>query len=167
MEDYTDTATTYLTGWEALHWTLAIVGLAAAIAAPLLVLLLVRLAYRTLRNGAEFGWGASAVVVGLAGAAGMAILPGAIMRHIPQHEFVWFVVIPCLVAAAAWGIRGLGYTGWGWRAYTPAAILGIGTLAGAANDAITRAAASIPISVAGLVLLAILGAALLIGYSRR
>lgn len=95
----------------------------------------------------------------------LAVLPGIIMRHIPEHSAVGWVWLGALVIGAAllyWAVSStlFGYSferGFGWTRWLPLGILGTGTIVGAVVDALNRAASSIPTTVGGLLLLVLLG----------
>lgn len=165
MEDYTDPATTWLADWDVWIWVLMIGLLVAAVAWALALPWISDLWGSVNSRPGRIVGGIVLVVGTLAAAVGMVILPGLYMRRIEHHELVWAVAAPLAVVAIAFAIY--GYMGAGWRAYAPAALLAVGTAFGAANDAITRAAAAVPISVAGLLLVVGIAVAFIAAKARE
>lgn len=98
---------------------------------------------------------------------GAYVLPGAIMRHLPHHEQVWLVVGGAVVAVAA-----LAWWSWRedwdrWMFWVAAGVIAVGTLLGAAFDALNRSAASIPMGAGALLTLLIVGAAVIFLWMRK
>lgn len=110
----------------------------------------------------------------LAALAVLAVLPGVIMRRIPEHSgvgWVWLGTLILGVALLYWALSSslFGYEfeqGFGWVRWIPLGTLAIGTIIGAAVDALNRAASAIPTTVGGLVVLIVVGAGAVFLWAR-
>ncbi|MBP2437876.1 hypothetical protein [Microbacterium amylolyticum] len=94
------------------------------------------------------------VAVSCGAALVLLVLPGSVMRHIPSSGVVlvlFFTGIAASIALAIWGLWGAG-NDVPLFGYVPAVALFLGVLLGGVNDWLHRVAASIPTSVAVLVL---------------
>lgn len=166
----TDVAVTFQTDWEGWVFALAVAAAVASVvwiaATPYLLALVDDVTDRR----SEWVRTPAFVVTGaltLASLVGAYALPGAIMRRLPHHEQVWLVVAGALVALGA-----LGWWAWredwrGWMFWVPAAVIAAGTVIGAAVDALSRAAASIPTSANALLGLIVVGVAVVVLWMRK
>src|SRR6478609_9653131 len=164
MFRFEEVAVAYDTDWTAGAWWLAII---AGVLALAYVLIAPYLAGALLnaegRRGIGWLWFLGGAVL-IAAAIALLILPGAMMRHIPDHAGVWWVVIPGLVLAAVLGIRGAlmgAYDPWKWTLWVPALLLLAGTVMGLISDALNRAAAAVPMSVGTFAAVILAGALVL------
>ena len=154
-----DVAVPYLRDWTTSSWAIHAGLLGGAVAFILFI--------QPILEGMEqdFDSDAPMVVVGVLAVAaciGFLGVPGKIMRHFPERSWSGWLMFGLLVLAvvmagqALWAnSRGYSSSRVGLVAYTPAGCLALGAVGGAVVDALNRAAASIPMSVASLVLLAV------------
>ncbi|WP_096359818.1 hypothetical protein [Microbacterium sp. TPU 3598] len=116
----------------------------------------------TLRVLGGVAWGTGV----LAAIGTLAVLPGMIMRHIPEHSNVGWVLLGALVLGVVllyWALSSssFGYEferGFGWVRWIPLGVLLLGTIIGAAVDGLNRAASSIPTTVGTVVVMIVIGA---------
>ena len=145
MESWTNTAQSHLTDWTGIHWAVAIALLVLALLASFFPLAIMGLI--DLWHNAIF------IPVGLIIACGtlfmLAVVPGSMMRHFEQQRSVLWVLVPCLAAAVVLWLLGLDNST-KWLHWVPAALLAIGTIAGAISDQLQRLASTFPTSVVGL-----------------
>ncbi|KQW08187.1 hypothetical protein ASC66_04445 [Leifsonia sp. Root4] len=106
-------------------------------------------------------------VVLIASALTLFFAPGAMMRHVEVQAATWIVIVLCLAGAVALAIHGLDAYEQRSVILGGAAALVAGALLGGLNDAITRIAASVPMTVTGFVLLVLCGVAALFFHFRR
>lgn len=163
MDSWTKTASSHLTDWQPWNWyaTSAVIVLSAALLA--FVVLAIRV---ILDEDLSVRWYflVPGVVLILAALGCLLGLPGTLMRHLPHHESVWWVAIPCVTVAGAFAIAGHNLRI--RLLYVPAATLALGVIFGALDDALKRAASSFPTSVLGLIVTAATLVALT-GYAAR
>ena len=174
-----DIAVTYETDWTAAHAIGVAVLTAAAltwalVALPLAGWAFVENHYRRAphRRSTLGSWvrGIIWIAASLAAALTFLAVPGTIMRHLQHHPSVIWVVIPGLLIAGALAWFGLSspfQQSAGLWSLIPAGLLTVGVLGGWLIDALTRAAASLPMSLGGFVLLLLVGAVGLVLYARR
>jgi hypothetical protein len=150
-----EVAVAFETDWE--WWNFAIAGVAVA-AAVLWAVLGPRLAARA-------GGGLLWVVVTIPAAGVLLIVPGAVMRRMPQQLFVGWIVLGCIAAAVAlvlyaWSLEhGVELVAW-----ICAGAVAMGGIGGAISDGLNRLAASIPTTVGGAVGLLLVVGVLVYAY---
>ena len=153
MDSWTETASTYLSDWQPWNWYATSAVLLLSVAFLAFAALAVATIYR---QQLQVPWyflvpGVVLIFVALGSLFG---LPGTLMRHIPHHEGVWWVIVPCVLVA---GVLAVASAMMGSRLlYVPAAVLTLGVLFGALDDALKRAASSFPTSVIGLVVVTVI-----------
>lgn len=159
-------AVAFLSDWALLHWVIAL-GLVSAASGVFWYA-------EALGEWAEVGagdgaWLRSAVkwVVLITSALTLIIAPGAMMRRVELQAATWIVIGLAFVVAVALVIRAFNAYDQQNVVLGGAAALGLGALLGGIIDAITRAAAAIPMTVTGFVLLVLCGAAALFFHFRR
>lgn len=164
MYRFEEVAVTYETDWTGGAWAIAIalgvLALAYVLAAPFIAGALLNAEGR---RGIGWLWALGAVVL-IAAWLVLLILPGGMMRHIPDHASVWWVAVPCLVLAAVLAIRGAlmpAYDPLRWVLWVPALTLFAGTVTGLILDALNRAAAAVPMGVGTFAAIVIAGGAAL------
>lgn len=145
-----DIPPTYMTDWNG--WGIALVAVASV--ATIAWFLTSRRTLAWVNGSFDDGgmiagnitWG----VLTLAGMFGLLYLPGAIMRHLPSQRDTGWVIFGAIAAGVALGIWAAAQqTSYTLRIlpWIPLICLGLGTLIGFLNDAISRFAASIPTSI--------------------
>lgn len=152
MDSWTETASPYLADWQPWNWYATSGILLVSVA----LLVFAALAIATIREELlQVRWYilVPGVVLILVALGSLLYLPGTLMRHIPHHEAVWWVVAPSLLVAGALAVASAML---GTRLlYIPAAALALGVALGAIDDALKRAASSFPTSVLSLVIVAL------------
>lgn len=115
-------------------------------------------------------------VLTLGALVGLLVLPGVLMRHVEVHGDVKWVAGAGLVAAivlAVWAAKGPAaeitpsYGPGRVIPWIPVLLLVVGLVGGLIVDALNRAAASIPTTVGGLLLLVLVGVGVLVAAARR
>ena len=174
-----DIAVTYETDWTAAHAIGVGILTAASLVWALVALPLAgwvfveNRSHRSPNRRSALGnWGRGIIWIAASLTAALTLLtaPGAIMRHLQHHPSVAWVVVPGLLIAGALAWFTLSspiQQSAGFWSLIPAGLLTVGVLVGWGLDALTRAAASLPMSVGGLVLLLLGGLIWLILYARR
>jgi len=136
------------TDWTAAHWIIVLGLFVVAYAVALVPEALIGWAEgsrgRTISQWALFVFSAGALL----------IIPGALMRHVEEQSSTWWVILGAVVLAGILGIRAW-VADWGILSLVAAGALLAGAVLGGVGDAITRAAASIPMTVGGFLLLVV------------
>ncbi len=174
-----DIAVTYETDWTAAHAIGVGILTAASLVWALVALPLAGWAFvenhyhRSPNRRSTLGnWVRGIIWIAASLTATLTLLsaPGAIMRHLPHHSSVAWVVVPGLLIAGALAWIALSspiQQPAGYWSLIPAGLLTVGVLGGWIIDALTRAAASLPMSLGGFVLLLLAGLVWLILCARR
>lgn len=174
-----DIAVTYETDWTAAHAIGVGILTAASLAWALVALPLAGWAFvenrsrRSPNRRSTLGnWVREIIWIAASLTAALTLLtaPGAIMRHLQHHPSVAWVVVPGLMIAGALAWFALSspiQQSAGYWSLLPAGLLTVGVLGGWIIDALTRAAASLPMSLGGFVLLLCAGLIGLFLYARR
>lgn len=162
-----DIAVAYAKDGTAWGWVIAAaIGLAAvlvAVVAPLVAGFL-----DDVRGGLI--WWILLLLVGLAAAGVLLVLPGIMMRHVEIHANVWWVVIPWMAVAGFfvwWGRSRLWEQDLQWAGYVPAILITAGVAIGAGVDALNRLASWIPTTVGALVALLVIIVIVLVAKARE
>lgn len=149
----------YEPGWEWWAWpvawaALALAGLILAAALPLITRTAEKLEGTTWRTPGIAAAGLLAVAAAVAGYMGS----GVLMRHMDSGKGVFWVFLGALlVGLLSWGVAAriapqpYTYSPWRpWLLALPMIVIGSGAIFNGISEALTRLAASIPMSVASL-----------------
>lgn len=155
-----DVAVAFETDWTMWGWVIAIAISIAAILvlwwAPALLGLADLIYTEWVRWASLIG----VVVISLAALAAVLILPGMMFRHTENQGVAFLIGLAWLgVATYFWFAHRYDVERWVRR--VPAGAIAIGVVTGAASDAVTRAAASVPMTVSGFLALCLIGGAII------
>lgn len=159
-----------LTDWAMGHWVAAYGGLGLAFAVALIVPAFVAAGFGGYYGQTRPGFLVAAVVAGIAMVGTFLVLPGVMMRRIPESGWL---ALGCAGIALALVIFAL------WRnspdeipaskrtAWVAPAALALGTLGGFIVDGLSRVAAFLGVGLGAVALIALLGVVWVIAQSRR
>lgn len=157
MFDFDTVPEPYLTDWSTWNWVISILVLALGLVLAAFVVTL----------GETLGpWGALAVGIAVPGMIFILTIP-KILRHLPHTEWVGTTVLIGLVASAALALSVLFQDPPSLTAYVPAGTLAGSTLVFGAVEGLNRFAASIPMSVGGVIVLILIGVAWAFAQGRQ
>ncbi|MGO1975516.1 MAG: hypothetical protein ACTH2Q_21380 [Propionibacteriaceae bacterium] len=147
----------YLTDWDTWNWMIALLVLTIGLALGAFVVTL----------GEALGpWGALAAGIAVPGVIFLVTIP-KILRHLPHTEWVGTALLIGLLASAGLAVSTFFQDPPAPTAYIPAGTLAVASLIFTALEGINRLAASIPMSVGGLVVLALIAVGVVMTQSRR
>lgn len=168
-----DVAVAFESDWNG--WGIAIVATISVLAVAWVLgsrRTLAWISYRVQASdaGAIVGYGLWGLLT-LAALIVLLVMPGTIMRHLPDHGTVGWVVGGSLLVAivlAFWagGAPSIWGRGFAWVPFLPAIVVALGAAIGWIVDGVTRVAASVPMAVGTFVLLIVGGVIALFLYLR-